>query len=367
MLDFGVSLVARTRTVGYVEREAFAASTLLARMADQSLEPAPVFCGDLARLDAREFAGTVDMVVAGLPCQPYSPAGKRAGNTDRRSWGSANDGPIPHALRIIRECDPWLVFFENVPQWVSLGHFEPVRAELHGLGFTVETPLTIGANDVGASHQRRRVFVLGHRVRSGWRKAWRDYTAAPERPASAGAGLPAQVVANTVSGERASGAERSRRTARANAGGGCAVSELGFADGKRQQTQSVGPPELVPAARSDLALGDSAVQRIRTESAGQAQDRLRRPFDPRTDLFAPGREPDLWRAIVADAPHLAPAIEPGFRGVVDGLAYVVDEHRADRLRAIGNGVVPLQAAIAFHALCQQAGLGILTNQEIHHV
>lgn len=58
---------------------------------------------------------------------------------------------------------------------------------------------------------------------------------------------------------------------------------------------------------------------------------------------------DLWPDI-ADAPHLTPAIEPGVRVLADGLAYVVDESRVDQLRAGGNGVVPLQAAVAFRIL-----------------
>ena len=62
--------------------------------------------------------------------------------------------------------------------------------------------------------------------------------------------------------------------------------------------------------------------------------------------FAQGPAAD-WRGIPE---HLYPAIESGVRMLVDGVAVVVDESRADQLRCIGNGVVPLEAAVAFRVL-----------------
>jgi hypothetical protein len=74
-------------------------------------------------------------------------------------------------------------------------------------------------------------------------------------------------------------------------------------------------------------------------------------------LFAPGPDDSRWPDIIAERPDLAPATEPGVRGVVDGYPVVVDESRANQLRAIGNGVVPLQAATAIVCLMRRLGLG----------
>jgi len=89
MLDEGVRagfehLGFAPRVLAYVERESYAAATLLARMEDESLEPAPVWCGDLEQLDCGLFAGKVDGVVAGFPCQPWSVAGAKLGTDDAR-------------------------------------------------------------------------------------------------------------------------------------------------------------------------------------------------------------------------------------------------------------------------------------------
>lgn len=79
---------------------------------------------------------------------------------------------------------------------------------------------------------------------------------------------------------------------------------------------------------------DSGLRQLPTAERGS-------PF-----IFAPGPGSGEWGRIIAHYPNLAPAVEPGFRVLVDGLAYVVDQSRADQLRCGGNGVVAAQAAVA---------------------
>ena len=73
-------------------------------------------------------------------------------------------------------------------------------------------------------------------------------------------------------------------------------------------------------------------------------------------IFAPGPADPRWAGILAEHPELAPALEPTFRSVVDGLAFDMGDSRAARLKCVGNGVVALCAATAFVVVARRAGL-----------
>ncbi|MCI9864869.1 DNA cytosine methyltransferase [Rhizobium skierniewicense] len=140
------------RTVCYVEREAFPAATLVARMEDQTLDKAPVW-DDVTTFDGRAWRGKVHILTAGYPCQPFSFAGRRKGEQDpRHLW--------PHVSRIIEEIGPEWCFFENVEGHMSLGADDVIR-DLQRLGFTVKAGL-FSALECGASHIRRRLFIMAH-------------------------------------------------------------------------------------------------------------------------------------------------------------------------------------------------------------
>jgi len=163
MLDLAIGAAFDARTVCYVEREAFSCAQLVNLMEAGCMDEAPIW-SDLATFDGRAWRGAVDIVVAGLPCQPYSVAGKRQGNTDHRSHGEDGEGPIPHALRIIDEVRPAVVYLENVPAWVAAREqwFKPVGERLSAMGYRIERPLFLAASDVGASHRRERVFLMAY-------------------------------------------------------------------------------------------------------------------------------------------------------------------------------------------------------------
>lgn len=144
-----------TRTVAHVERDSYAAATLVARMADQALDRAPVW-SDLATFDTRAWRGRVDLVTAGLPCQPFSAAGGQRGLDDgRHLW--------PMAERVIAGVGPRYVLLENVPNVVLPRYrwLEHVLSDLARLGFDAEWGV-LAASDVGAPHKRRRFWLLAY-------------------------------------------------------------------------------------------------------------------------------------------------------------------------------------------------------------
>lgn len=174
-LDLGLAIaLPGYRAVGHVERETYAAATLVARMEDASLDQAVVW-DDVATFDGRPWRGAVDIVTAGYPCQPFSVAGKRRGADDpRHLW--------PHVARIIGEVEPPFVFLENVAHHLRLG-FPEVASGLVGMGYKLAAGL-FTAEEVGAPHKRERLFILAIRERRAGRP--RAPALAPGRVAATG-------------------------------------------------------------------------------------------------------------------------------------------------------------------------------------
>lgn len=138
------------RSVALCEIEAFAVANLVAKMEAGLMEPAPIWT-DLKTFPWEEFSGRVDILTGGYPCQPFSAAGKRLGTDDQRHlWPFIASG-----IRILR---PKLCFFENVEGHISLGLRE-VIGELEQIGYTTAWGI-FSASEVGAPHQRKRVFIL---------------------------------------------------------------------------------------------------------------------------------------------------------------------------------------------------------------
>jgi len=141
------------RTVCAVEWEPYPASVLCARQNDGFLPPFPIW-DDIQTFDGRPWRGIVDVVSGGFPCQDISAAGKGAGIDGERS------GMWTEMARIIREVRPRFVFVENSPMLTSRG-LDRVLGDLASLGFDAEWGV-LGAADVGAPHQRDRIWIVGH-------------------------------------------------------------------------------------------------------------------------------------------------------------------------------------------------------------
>jgi len=133
------------RTVCYVERETFAASVLVERMADQALDNAPIW-DQLESFTRSTFSGRVDFLSSGYPCQPYSAAGKR------RRYDTA----WPEVFRIIKEFKPDFVFLENSPRanWEEVIEGLARRYNLAWDNFSCAA--------YGANHIRQRRYLLAH-------------------------------------------------------------------------------------------------------------------------------------------------------------------------------------------------------------
>ena len=145
------------RTVCAVEWEPYAACVLAARQNDGFLPPFPIW-DDVQTFDGRPWRGIVDVVSGGFPCQDISIAGKGDGLDGERS------GMWREMARIICEVGPRFVFVENSPMLTSRG-LGTVLGDLSSMGFDAKWGI-VGAKDIGANHQRDRIWIRGEATNS---------------------------------------------------------------------------------------------------------------------------------------------------------------------------------------------------------
>jgi DNA (cytosine-5)-methyltransferase 1 len=142
-------------TVWHAEVNADAARVL------KTHEPDVPNLGDFTTPDFWDLAPRADLHAGGVPCQPFSAAGRRRGADDHRFlW--------PFWLEGIRAHRPATVVFENVAgltQGKLRPIFDQIVADLVSLGYDVRWCL-LGACAVGACHHRHRVFLLACRTRT---------------------------------------------------------------------------------------------------------------------------------------------------------------------------------------------------------
>jgi len=116
-----------------------------------------VHTADMNAFDGRPFRG-VDLLAGGLPCPPFSIAGKQLGEKDERNL-------FPAAIRLIDEIRPKAVMIENVRGFLS-AVFEDYRlhlkSQLSKLGYTAEWRL-LNASDFGVPQLRPRVVIVAIR------------------------------------------------------------------------------------------------------------------------------------------------------------------------------------------------------------
>jgi len=141
------------RTVCAVERDAYAAQVLASRQNDRILRPFPIW-SDVTTFDGRPWAGIIDIVSGGFPCQDISGAGKGAGIDGARS------GLWSEMRRIVREVRPRGVYVENSAMLTVRG-LGRVLGDLAALGFDAEWGV-VSAADTGAPHLRERIWIMAY-------------------------------------------------------------------------------------------------------------------------------------------------------------------------------------------------------------
>lgn len=302
------------KTVCHVEGEAFAVQHLIKKMEEGRIHQAPIW-DDLRTFDGSPWRGKVDIIAGGFPCQPFSAAGKRLGTEDERHlW--------PFIAGIIRQVRPRFLFFENVPgvvKWV----LRELLLDIAEMGYDASW-CVIRAADAGAPHIRSRWFCFAtlrnphgmglkeHGSEEGSERVsdeWRE-------------NLARNGLENDGAGETSPHGPKTKR--------------------RRRNKEQSNPPKRQPDVKG---LGvelphtyGSRIQRPSGEHGPIEENQQGTGFIDQGDKWG-GRFESCW------------TVEPSMGRLVDGAPDWVD-----KLRLLGNGVVPQQAHMALEILTNRLGL-----------
>ncbi len=363
-IELGLARVLPTlRSVALCEIEAFPIANLVAKMEAGLMESAPIWT-DLKTLPWESFRDRVDILTGGYPCQPFSAAGKRAGKEDpRHLWPWIADG-----IRVLR---PRFCFLENVEGHISLG-LSSVISDLEELGYKVSWGI-FSASEVGAPHQRKRVFILAHH-RSKGLEGLRECCDSQGWEAQIGyAGSSGDVWPSELANASSDGYDwrelqdrvegwASGELPQSHEGESCGVwseaSRCGQAWPSRPGEQQHGwePPRVVgnaeqflfPASREHAAMD---------EASGISTDRERSKPSQTDPITGSSRKREGDGSNASECCQAQPPLGGNPDGTSGGMGYAelytTCDNRTDELRLLGNGVVPATAERAFRTLIKE--------------
>lgn len=313
---------------------------------------------------------TVDIISGGFPCQPFSVAGKQRGKEDDRYlW--------PEMVRVIKELRPTWVVGENVAGIVRMA-LHDILSELEACGYRTRT-LLIPACAVGARHRRYRVAIVGYSEHNGLssteiaggtqKTGGGQQKGKKEAGESAGTGEPGNC--KDVADSHSAGLQKERtkqqtteftRTSKDvqhSNGAGCEEQHVSAEPDKERFTGWRCDERA--SVLSDSNDGGRDVRRHRKLSAVEEIERKRCNIGGRAQEHESGE----WRTVESMLGGMAYGVPAGMDGDLD---FIINhywdeepdipqiatgvEHRVDRLKGLGNAVVPQQFYPIFKAIAE---------------
>ncbi len=299
--SLGLGRTGGFETAAFCEYEKFPQQVLAKHWPDVPIFP------DVRTLKGSDIDGPIDVICGGYPCQPFSTAGQRRGKEDdRHLW--------PEFSRLVDELRPTWVIGENVAGHISMG-LDDVLSDLEGQGYACRT-FVIPACAVSAPHRRDRVWTVAH----------------------------ASQLQRNGGGEHR---QQGKRQIPESGKPGSKVSMAHSADARLSDREQPGRPSheaeggarMVPKPERcgfDVADTDYARLQGRAQAGNTSGKRQRR---------------DQHAERCADLPRAAWLPEPNVGRVANGVP-----RRVDRLKALGNAVVP--------AVVQMLGAAILEAENV---
>ena len=258
---------------------------------------------DIGDFDGTKWKGAT-ILTGGFPCQPFSIAGKRRGKEDDRYlW--------PEMLRVISEAKPTWVLGENVAGIIHLA-LDQVLADLEGEGYETAT-FIIPACAINAPHRRDRVWIIAH--------------SECKRP---------------ISGEHSNW---SRPKERVSQGQNSHASNSKCVGWQERPGKGIQPKKQI-TERQDT--GDSNTKGIASNTSSKGLEREMWSFqqgDRRRFTTQNRGQFKVWDKDWIEVATQLCGVDDGFPAELDGFKLSKSAHRRERLKALGNAIVPQIAMI----------------------
>lgn len=297
-LDLAVETFFDAEMVWCAENDKYASKVIEARFNKPNL-------GDIKQIDWASIE-PIDILTAGYPCQPFSHAGHRKGENDERHiW--------PHIFKGISILRPKYIILENVRGHLSLG-FKEVLSDLAQNGYDAKWRI-VRASDVGAPHQRARLFIIAYPNSEGLQRTWHKANDSTDG-----------VITNTNS----YACQESRRTDR----------EISTESGGFQAGQDIRQAGSEHGCSCKASRNTNNQHKPHNGQMSQLGGR----FVSRCEMSMQ----DIPNALVDD--KLNAKFVEYMMGLPNGWVTDLDLSRSQQLKMLGNGVVPQQAYYALELL-----------------
>jgi DNA (cytosine-5)-methyltransferase 1 len=310
-------------TIGFVEKDKFCQKVLKKHWSNINIEE------DIRNVKGEKYAAEV--ITGGFPCQPFSVAGKRKSTADDRYlWDEM--------LRVIRETKPRWVIGENVEGIVNINEgmvLRQVLTDLENEGFKSQC-IIIPASGIGAWHQRKRIWIIAN--------------SSSQRSSS-----------QSIGKHRELDKESRRKKETRNQSTLCTSSSCSdvpnsntrFSFRENEEIQSRGnaitngsedvsnsDSRLCGGRGTEFKSGDDREWRFHIEKEEQTRQHIRCKTIGCNAVLGEERTNKTWWQI-----------ESEFCGVPNGVSYELDKDRSNRIKALGNSIVP--------QIARQIGLAIM--------
>ena len=337
--SLGLESTGYFETIAFVEKDKFCQQVLKKNFKDIPIE------SEVRDVKGERYAA--DIITGGFPCQPFSVAGKRRGTDDDRFlWNET--------IRIIRECKPRWFIGENVEGIINIQDglvLRQVQDDLDKEGFQVQC-LVIPASGIGAWHQRKRVWILAYSEHNGSHRSKGNETIESSNQSKEWLFIrDDQDVSNTNTGFSVrENEEVQARGDTINNGSKDVSNTIGKLSDGCSSTTRVSTTEL---ERLDSDEKENRNE-IRSKAERCSEQTISNTNEQRTQVQIKGKHTSIEMSGSSSKKTWWQTQSDICRNV-NGISYELDKDRTNRIKALGNSIVPL--------IARELGLAIMKAEQ----